>query len=223
MKRDPLSTAQGEPMREVEPATLSSLYQRWRQPLVRMLQGRFGTRADAEDATQQVFAQMTASGKFPEAGREQAYLRRSARHLAIDGWRKRGKAQAIETVSIEEASDELASLAAGDEHDPALRAQHRQRLARLDEALNELPERQRMAFTLNVLDGLLQEEVAAQMGISLRMVSKHISRAYAYCELRLQYGSLEQMQRLRASERCGAASQDDTHKTDREPDCGTTP
>lgn len=209
-------------MHDAEPALLSALYQRWRKPLVRLLQGRFVNRAEAEDATQQVFAQMAASGKLPEAGKEQAYLSRSASHLAIDGWRKSGKAQAIATVSIEDASEELAALAAGDEHDPALRAQHRQRLARLDEALAELPERQRQAFALNVLDGHTQEEVAVQMGISLRMVSKHVSRAYAYCELRLQYGSLEQMQRLRTPGRHDAAGQEDIQDRDRESERGTT-
>lgn len=208
MKRAPYSSA------PAEPAPLTALYQRWRKPLVRLLQGRFGTRADAEDATQQVFTQMAASGKRPESGKEQAYLSRSARHLAIDDWRRSGKGLAIDTVSIDAADEEAGALAAGDEHDPALRAEHRQRLARLDEALNELPERQRQAFTLNVLDGLTQQQVAAQMDISLRMVSKHISRAYAYCELRLQYGSLEQMQRLRA---------DDSHENDRAPDSGTLP
>ena len=222
MKRDPLSAAQGAPMRDAKPTSLSALYQHWRKPLVQLLQGRFGTRAEAEDATQQVFAQMAASDKQPEAGKEQAYLIRSASHVAIDGWRKSGKAQAIVTVSIEDASEELASLAADDEHDPALRAQHRQRLARLDDALTELPERQRQAFALNVLDGHTQEEVAAQMGISLRMVSKHVSRAYAYCELRLQYGSLEQMQRLRTSGRHDASRPDDIQDIDRESERGTT-
>ncbi|MEG1767915.1 MAG: sigma factor [Comamonas sp.] len=129
MKRTPYSSA------PAEPAPLTALYQRWRKPLVRLLQGRFGTRADAEDATQQVFTQMAASGKRPEAGKEPAYLSRSARHLAIDDWRRSGKILAIDTVSIDAADEEAGALAAGDEHDSALRAEHRQRLARLDEAL----------------------------------------------------------------------------------------
>ena len=49
-------------------------------------------------------------------------------------------------------------------------AAHQQRLARLGEALQELPERQREAFVLSRFDGLTQDEVAARMQISRRMV-----------------------------------------------------
>jgi RNA polymerase sigma-70 factor (ECF subfamily) len=41
---------------------------------------------------------------------------------------------------------------------------------------------------------LTQDEVAERMGISRRMVVKHLRRAFAYCELRVQYASVEQME-----------------------------
>ena len=182
----------------VPPSALATLYARWRQPLVRLLQGRLGSRAQAEDTAQQVFAQMAASGRLPEEGKEQAYLSRAASNLAVDQWRRLGAEQAIDMVPAEDCGDELQALPADDRHDPARQAQNRQYLARLDDALGELPERQREAFTLHVMEGFTQEEVAQRMDISLRMVSRHVSRAYAYCELRLQYGSMEQMQRLLA-------------------------
>lgn len=192
MKRDRLDLAPGA----AAPSALAALYARWRKPLVRLLQGRFGDRAEAEDTAQQVFAQMAASGHLPEEGKEQAYLSRAASNLAVDQWRQRGAHQALETVSADDCGDELQALATGDGDDPLQQTQNRQYLARLGDALGELPDRQREAFTLHIMDGFTQEEVARQMGISLRMVSKHVSRAYAYCELRLQYGSMEQMQRL---------------------------
>jgi RNA polymerase sigma-70 factor (ECF subfamily) len=49
---------------------------------------------------------------------------------------------------------------------------------------------------LNLIDGMTHDEVAEAMGISARMVSKHLCRAMAYCQLRVNYGSLEQMERL---------------------------
>ncbi|MEJ8291354.1 RNA polymerase sigma factor [Delftia tsuruhatensis] len=194
MKHDPFAAAQGG---MAPPSALATLYARWRQPLVRLLQGRLGNRAQAEDTAQQVFAQMAASGRLPEEGKEQAYLSRAASNLAVDQWRRLGAEQAIDLMPAEDCGDELQALPADDRHDPARQAQNRQYLARLDDALGELPERQREAFTLHIMEGFTQEEVAQRMDISLRMVSRHVSRAYAYCELRLQYGSLEQMQRLR--------------------------
>lgn len=177
---------------------LASLYQRWRQPLVGMLQGRTGSRAEAEDTAQQVFTQMVASGQLPEGGKERAYLSRVATHVRIDEWRRAGGDRALALVPQDSCADGLSALPDAGGSDPLDAAHHRQQLARLDVALAELPERQREAFSLYAVDGLTQEEVAQRMGISLRMVSKHVSRALAYCELRLQYGSFEQMQRLRA-------------------------
>ncbi|MDR0225437.1 MAG: RNA polymerase sigma factor [Burkholderiaceae bacterium] len=197
MKRDPFTTTRGD-LQAAPASPLAALYARWRQPLVRLLQGRLGSRAQAEDTAQQVFTQMAASGRLPEAGKEQAYLSRAARHVAIDDWRRGGADQAMVMVSAEDCGEELQAQAADAHHDPVRQAQRRQYLDRLSDALDELPARQREAFCLHIMEGLSQEEVSRRMDISLRMVSKHISRAYAYCELRLQYGSMEQMQRLKA-------------------------
>ena len=60
-------------------------------------------------------------------------------------------------------------------------------------AMAELPERRREAFVLHSIDGLTQTEVAQRMGISRRMVHNHVTLAMAYCELRVQYGSAEDM------------------------------
>ncbi|MFT3803126.1 MAG: sigma-70 family RNA polymerase sigma factor [Burkholderiaceae bacterium] len=201
-----------------ETASLASLYRLWCKPLIQRLHRIWGSREQAEDAAQRVFTQMAASGKLPAPGKEYAYLRRAAGNLAIDGWRKNGGSDAIKTVSLESCHDEIGRLPAPAAHDPVEHTQRRQYLARLEQALGELPERQRQAFTLHMLDGLTQQEVAERMAISLRMVAKHVSRALAYCELRLQYGSLEQMQRLRTVFR----EDDDSPQAARDNERGST-
>lgn len=191
MKREPATMPPADGMAadwSPVPAGLASLYRRWRLPLVRLLQGRLGSRADAEDLAQQVFVRMAATGRMPLAGKEQAYLARSATHADIDAWRRRGGTQALELVSAQDCGDALQSLPADAASDPLDTAHHRQQLARLDAALAELPARQREAFTLHAVEGLTQEDVAQRMGISLRMVSRHIGRAQAHCALRLRHG-----------------------------------
>lgn len=204
MVREPLSAPEAGSMLEAPSMALARLYQRWRKPLVRLLQRRLGNASEAEDTAQQMFTNLLASGRLPEAGKEGAFFSRSTSHLIIDGWRQRGGDRALAIVPIDDSPEGLDALAAGTDADPLARAQQRQYLARLEQALAELPQRQREAFTLNILDGITQREAAERMGISQRMVSKHVSRAYAYCELRLNYGSLEQMRRL-----CAAAQSDD--------------
>lgn len=200
MKLDPQSFAQSAQTRAAKPACndepLTSLYRRWRNPLVRLFQGRSRDRAHAEDATQDLFVRMAISGKILGPEEEKPYLSTVARSVATDNWRKSGRDCAFETVSMEAASEELESLRADDALSPLEIAAHRQRIARLNEAVAELPERQRQAFLLNRIDGLSHDEVAAAMGISPRMVAKHLNRAMAYCHLRVKYGSVEQMQRL---------------------------
>lgn len=172
---------------------LTSLYERWRAPLLRLLQRKTGSRDLAEDATQEVFVRLAASGRQLTPEEEGPYLSTSARNAATDHWRRADDAQ---LVSMESAAEELESVPDQRQHEPAQVAEQRQRIARLNDAVAELPERQRQAFLLNRIDGLTHDEVAEAMGISARMVSKHVSRAMAYCQLRVRYGSLEQMERL---------------------------
>lgn len=181
-------------------AALTRLYRRWRSPLIGWLRGRGGDRSEAEDLTQQVFTRLWASGRLPaDDGKAQAYLRQTARRIEIDQWRHAGQTGALQTQALDEegVASPAAMALADDSQDPLRRVERRQQLARLRDALAELPARQGEALGLYLDQGLTQDEIAGRMGISTRMVSRHISRGLAYCTLRLQYGSFEQMQRLR--------------------------
>jgi RNA polymerase sigma-70 factor (ECF subfamily) len=62
----------------------------------------------------------------------------------------------------------------------------RQRLRQVIAALEELPARTRDIFVLFRLDRLKQSEIAAQMGISVSAVEKHVVRAVAHLARRLK-------------------------------------
>lgn len=201
MRRDPLPSAENDHEAEVDAGgQLSSLYARWRKPLLRLFQGRLGNYARAEEATQDVFVRIAIAGKTLAAAEEEPYLRTTARSVSADEWRSNGRGSGPDVVSMEEVTEELTALPVDDQQSPLENAAHRQRLTRLNEAVAELPERQRQAFLLNRIDGLSHDEVAAAMGISARMVAKHLNRAMAYCQLRVKYASVEQMGRLHVHE-----------------------
>lgn len=176
---------------------LGQLYARWRIPLARMLRRYFGSAAEVEDATQEVFARLAASGRAIAPAEEQPYLRRAARNLAIDGWRKSAQREGLQRVALEDESEARELQTDADQTDT--HAAHQQMLARLDQAIQELPARQREAFTLHRIEGYTVEETARHMGISTRMVVKHLSRGLAYCQLRVSYASSAQMQPLHAA------------------------
>ncbi|MDR0260053.1 MAG: sigma-70 family RNA polymerase sigma factor [Comamonas sp.] len=196
MKRDAPSATQGDAPQAPSADALASLYQRWRSPLVRLFQRRSHSREQSEEAAQEVFVRLAISGKQLAPDEEKPYLSTVARSVSTDDWRKAGRGSAPEMVSVDSDAEELAALPSDDTQSPLEIAAQRQRIARLNDAVAELPERQRQAFLLNRIDGLSHDEVAAAMGISPRMVAKHLSRAMAYCQLRLNYASLAQMQRL---------------------------
>lgn len=182
------------------PSPLASLYARWRAPLLRLLRSRLGNPALAEDATQDVFLRMAIARKQLSADEERPYLHSVARSVTTDSWRRLGGGNALVLVQQEAATDDWTPDAGEGPACPSETAAQRQRLARLEQALAELPERQRQAFLLNRIDGLSHDEVAAAMGISPRMVAKHLNRALAYCALRVHYASVAQMAQLHVAD-----------------------
>lgn len=207
MRREPLSQ-QGVPESADDSGHhLASLYARWRVPVMRMLRRHFGSSAEVEDAAQEVFVRVAATGRVLRPEEEQPYLRQTLRSVAARDWHNSAQAHGLQTVSYDDCLDELQVVAAHGETEHA--AQQRQRLTRLHLAVLELPARQREAFVLHRVEGHTVQQTADQMGISLRMAVKHLARAVAYCETRVLFASAEQMQRLQAMQATLSETDDD--------------
>ena len=69
---------------------------------------------------------------------------------------------------------------------PDRRALAAEELALVAEALKELPPRYRQAFLLRRFSERTPEQIAAELGIGLRMVRNYISRTTIYCKLRIE-------------------------------------
>lgn len=192
-----------------ESSHFGSLYARWRKPLARMLGRYFKTPADVEDASQEVFVRMMAADKHLPPDEERPYLHQVVRSVAAFEQRKGPQQAGVRLVSVEDCREEVEALAARDAADSAIEAERHQRLARLRDALAELPERQRQAFVLHRVQELTLVQTAERMGITERMVSRHLARALSYCEMRVRYASAEQMRAVmdaRGGERDAAES-----------------
>lgn len=201
MKRDDAPATSGDFGNSGDCNHSGNFYDRWRKPLARMLARYFKTPADVEDASQEVFVRMMAADKHLPLEQERPYLRQVVRSVAAFEQRKAPQQAGVCLVSMEDCRDELAALPARDRGDQAFEDERRQRLARLRDALQELPERQRQAFVLHRVQELTLVQTAERMGITERMVSRHLARALSYCEMRVRYASAEQMRALRDA--CG--------------------
>lgn len=105
-----------------------------------------------------------------------AYLYRMANNLVIDRAKAERRRQGRE-------GDWLAMRAiesgADDPHRPSDTALAEEAMQQLTDAIAQLPPAAARAFRLNKLEGMKQDAVAAQMGISRSGVEKHIALAMA--------------------------------------------
>lgn len=103
-----------------------------------------------------------------------AYLRIIVRNLLTDSYHEKAR-----RVSLPE--EENAAVFALTNQPFAPSAEHladiQQRLHMLQAIIDRLPPRCRETFWLFRIEGLPQQEIAAQLGISLNMVQRHIMRA----------------------------------------------
>jgi RNA polymerase sigma-70 factor (ECF subfamily) len=125
--------------------------------------------ADAEDAAQRVMLAATARLGDIEAGRERAFLFRTASFIASREHRGRRRRPEDSTADLDavgvEGTDPEALLAA------------RRARERLDAVLGQMPDDLRAAFVLFEIEGLTKEEVAHALEIPAGTAASRLRRA----------------------------------------------
>ena len=124
--------------------------------------------AEAEDVAQETMLRLWRNAAGLELGPNgvRPWLRRVASNLCIDRVRARRNTTVVEEVPEESA--------------PPIQVRHlaeRELGARVDAALQALPERQRLALTLFHYEGMSQIEVGEVLGISDEAVESLLARA----------------------------------------------
>ncbi|MCD9008078.1 RNA polymerase sigma factor [Luteimonas sp. XNQY3] len=106
---------------------------------------------------------------------------RIAWNLLREHWRTQRRYHAFSHVPLDLIEPLLGDAASVEDIVDARRALHRLS----SQTLDALPSKCRKAFVLHRVDGLTYPEIAAAMGISVKMVEKHIGRALARCRAAL--------------------------------------
>lgn len=145
-----------------------------------LLRGYFARRVrlaqDVDDYVQDVF--LRALSAAPDRGVEnwRAFLLRVANNLLIDRFRQ----GATRHRDAHDALDTVGELVDDCGHSPEHTAMFRQELACLEAALRDVDPLARHAFLLVRVDGLSHREVAARLGLEVKMVSRQIERVLAH-------------------------------------------
>jgi len=159
------------------PSDTTSLFIEHRGSLVEYATRIVGSRAQAEDLVQEAWL------RFDEVARQRlldeplGYLYRIVRNLALDGRRR----MALESqIVADSATDALF------EPTPEAVALHRDELRLLMAALDELPERTRIAFEMHRFGGCKLREIAAFLEVSLPWAQRLVADGLLHCRRRLK-------------------------------------
>jgi RNA polymerase sigma factor (sigma-70 family) len=162
---------------------VASAVKEHRSGLFRFIRGRVRTDADAEDVLQDVWTQLAAQPEVDAIGQVSAWLYRVARNKITDRFRKK-KSQALEDFAYEDEDGDLSfrDVLLATEDDPQLHMLKDIFWEELNEALDELPEKQRLVFVQNELEDRTLQRIADEQGENLKTI---ISRKrYAVIHLR---------------------------------------
>ena len=156
------------------------LVRKYQRPLFTFLWRLVGNQHSAEDLFQDTFVRvLRALPSYQEGGRFSGWLFGIANNLAVDLLRHRH----VHRNRFQDDADAVA--AAVDDHGAADAELERAELTRLvEDALQQLPEKQRQVFLLRQHGELSFKEIAAQLGEPLNTVLSHMH--YAVTKLRKQ-------------------------------------
>lgn len=168
------------------PSDTTTLFIEHRRSLIDYAAGIMGSRAQAEDVVQEAYIRFSAAsgkGTSPQAEpilNPLAYLYAIVRNLALS-WARRSSVDAAGSRTPEEIV-----AVASDTPSAESVLLHRDELRELTAALMELPERTRLAFNMNRLEGRPLREVADRLGISVARAHQLVKTAMVHGARRLR-------------------------------------
>jgi RNA polymerase sigma-70 factor (ECF subfamily) len=152
-----------------------ALYKDRQQKLVRYVQRFLRSHAEAEDVSQEAFLRAYAAEVGGATAFSEALLYTVARNLALSELRKR-------TTRASEQFEELYHLDPGHcRNDPEAQAIDRNMIAGIEKAMLAMPPKCLEVFQLRKIDDLSHAEISARLGISVKTIERHLTKALRIC------------------------------------------
>lgn len=136
--------------------------------------------ADAEDATQDVFVQVYQSiSSFKGDAKFSTWLYRIAIAKALDHEKKKKRKKRFAIVQKLFGEKDSTDHHPVEFNHPGVILDNKEQASELFKALKKIPDNQRIAFTLNKIEGLNNHQIAAAMNTSFYAVESLLARAKA--------------------------------------------
>lgn len=170
-------------------AAFEELVEKYKQPVINLIYRSLRDPTEAEDLAQNVFVQVFKSAdRYKPSAKFSTWLFTIARNLCLNEIRRRGRhpAESLDTV-IAEGQEQPARQVEDVKirRAPELLLQ-RELERKIQDALDVLPENQRIAMLLCREEELSYEEIAAVLGCSLSATKSLIHRARETLKSRLK-------------------------------------
>lgn len=163
-----------------------SFIQKYQQLVYKTCYSFLRNREDAEDITQEVFIEVYKNAsRFRFESEISTWLYRISVNRSLNYIKKKkAKHWFLDFKSIFEKDDEIENVSS--KEDPLLDAENADLNIILNKALNSLTYKQKIAFTLNKLEGLSNSETAKIMNVSVSSVDVLVFKAKKVLQKKLK-------------------------------------
>jgi len=165
----------------MQDAQILSLYTAHQRDLLSYASSIVGDDGRAEDITQDAYMRFSAAMSDEWRGNPVAYLFRIVRNLALDCRRRSQFEKTLFSHNVDDIAEAIPAEKAAPEQQVIARSEFEQ----LRAALEELPERTRMAVEMHRLGGYKLREIADHMNISVSMAQYLVKEGIKHCQRRL--------------------------------------
>jgi RNA polymerase sigma-70 factor (ECF subfamily) len=167
-----------ERLKQGDEAAFKTIVETWQNMVYNTALGIVQNPEDAEDIAQEVFVQVYQSiSSFKGESKISTWLYRITVTKSLDHERKKKRKKRFAFVRSLFGEQNEAIVEPPDFHHPGVALDNKENAAILFKAISELPENQRVAFTLNKVEGLSYQEVSEIMKTTVSSVESLMHRA----------------------------------------------
>jgi RNA polymerase sigma-70 factor (ECF subfamily) len=167
-----------EQLKQGDEAAFKTIIDQWGEMVYNTVLGIVQNETDAEDVTQEVFVQVYESvDSFKGDSKFSTWLYRIAITKSLDHLRRKKRKKRFAFVRSLFGNTEQEDIHPPDFNHPGVAMENKENAVELFKAINQLPENQKTAFTLNKLEGLSYQEVSEIMETTVSSVESLLHRA----------------------------------------------
>ena len=167
-----------EKLKQGDEAAFKEVVETWQNMVYNTALGILQNAEDAEDVAQEAFVQAYESIKtFKAESKFSTWLYRITTSKALDHLRRKKRKKRFAYLQSLFGAEGEAIAEKPDFHHPGVALDNKERAAVLFKAIDQLPENQKLAFTLHKLEGLSYHEISEVMKTSLSSVESLMHRA----------------------------------------------